>query len=609
MTKFFSLPRIKFAIEHLSEFDSKWVIPPFVFACNRVTTGSPTDISALRGTDGFLSKFFSGALIGLANPSAGGATGSLRPKFRELGKGLLRDAQGNPIADADYVVHQKVKLWGSGYSRNGYEAMVNRDELIKGPKASDWTLTGTFQAAFEAGLPATFRFEELLVWLYAFTGLPDAINSWEELWSHFRTAYLNGDDIPDAYKGRFKISNPATPWPTDFLSDRPENEEFQKALLASSFAEPIQGTRMLAILSRLRELVAAEYQGIPSHQVENLARSIVGGLMSTKRVFLLGDPGTGKSTLARLVRSAFEEAVETDRLYVLSSEITEKTTESTLIGFTGLDGQWIHGTLTAPNAGRVLLHKLDDMKPPQIRNQVNLILLDEANRKDIEGLLARFQGSLDSTAVDPFDASHEVPLGKSGVHKLSPYTYVVMTGNSPRDDEGRVEQSRPFRRRPALILVPNPLAAWIGSTDAASFAEESRKLWARIAPTFPDQAASSRMDSLINLEVATMQTLLGVLIEMNRFRLGVSYGLLKKILMLTASELLLGQTSFAAAVDAALEIGVSALLTSDKQIQSKGLRSSLLSVPNIDALFPRFNAFAQNQIGEISEYGTVDPHF
>jgi hypothetical protein len=115
------------------------------------------------------------------------------------------------------------------------------------------------------------------------------------------------------------------------------------------------------------------------------------------------------------------------------------------------------------------------------RNQVNLIILNEANRQDAETLLARFQGSLDSPSSSPTSSDHLIPLGASGDFILSPFTLVVMTGNSPRDDLGRIEQSRPFQRRISLVHLPNPLANAIATETVDQFRNRVLNLWNRAA--------------------------------------------------------------------------------------------------------------------------------
>jgi hypothetical protein len=57
-----------------------------------------------------------------------------------------------------------------------------------------------------------------------------------------------------------------------------------------------------------------------------------------------------------------------------------------------------------------------------------------------------------------------------------------MTGNSPRDDTGRLEQSRPFQRRVILVTLPNPLSAALDTDTPDDFKARILKLWSRCAP-------------------------------------------------------------------------------------------------------------------------------
>ncbi|MDN3544043.1 AAA family ATPase [Kinneretia asaccharophila] len=609
MPKYFSIPQIKAAVEHLSAFDSKWVIPPLVFASNQVDLAPEyKPLNVLGSPDVYLDNFFSGALIGLQMRSGGN---SLRPKFSELqSKGKVLDSTGIPIPGADYLVHQKVVLWGSGYSRNGYEAMINRGQLEKQPNTrSSFRLTAAFQPAFEAGLPVSFRFEMLLIWLFAFREIPDAVNSWSELWGNFKTTFLGGNDFPLAYRGRFSLQNPALPWPVDFLAQRPTNLDYQRALIPSVVVEPLDVNFWQRIRVALETEIQRGYEGLSAQERTELSRLVVSGLSGTKRVFLLGDPGTGKSTLARIVKMAFNQELEATRFFCIESEITDKSTESTLVGFTGLDGGWIPGVLTAEIDGRSLLNAEERLSDASVRNQVNLIILDEANRKDIEVLLARLQTSLDSLSTDPRDDSSKISIGRDGLRYVSPFTYIVMTGNSPKDDEGRVEQSRPFKRRPSLIRITNPLAKAISGMNVSEFSTVSQRIWERCASDSQGFSRSADIVAALHSEVAAMTVLHSILCCMNTFGLGVSYGLLRKLCVLIGNEWALGAASFSDAVDGALCGGISALTGVRTTVDGASLRAALLQVANLQAAFPRFYDFVSGTLAETSEYGTVVPHF
>lgn len=610
MPKYFSIPQIRRSVEHLSEFDSKWVIPPLVFASNLVTTGPAfRDLNLGGSPDRFLANFFSGALIGLKLRDS---AGSLRPKFRELQTtGLVLDAVTHlPIPDADYLLHQKVKLWGSGYSRNGYDAMINRGELEKQlGTLNSFRLTAPFQPAFEAALPGAFRFEYLLIWLNAFKPLPDDVNSWQELWDHFKVTYLGGNEFPQEYRGRFSVRAPLLAWPTDFLTVQPTDLEYQRNLIPSSVTESLGLDFWRRILADLEASIAVEYEGYSAEECERLARSIASGLAGTKRVFLLGDPGTGKSKLAQLIKRAFQRDLDDGRFFSLESEVTDKTTESTMVGFTGLDGGWIPGTLTTLIDGKALLNTSEQLTDITIRNQVNLLILDEANRKDIEVLLARFQTALDSLAQEPRDDCYKIALGRDGVRWISPFTFIIMTGNSPKDDEGRVEQSRPFKRRPALIRVSNPLSRELATIDEIGFLAKVLSIWNRAASESQASGMAPAIVTGLQSDPDALRTLHAAFVCMNTFGLGVSYGLLKKLLILIGNEHALGATTIRDSIDGALCNGVSALTGVRTTISGRSLKSSILQVESLQLVFPRFYEFISESLSDTSEYGTVISHF
>src|SRR5262249_2812118 len=154
-----------------------------------------------------------------------------------------------------------------------------------------------------------------------------------------------GDDIPAEYKGRFHIQSgfDAVPWPLQFLYQRPKDSEYQRALIPSEFVEPLTQEVWKDIKERLIELATKKYRGVSKDQIESVCAEVIAGLMGTKRVFLLGDPGVGKSEFTKLVVEAFESVLDEDRLLSVSIDITDKSSETNLLGFAGLDGQWIDG--------------------------------------------------------------------------------------------------------------------------------------------------------------------------------------------------------------------------------------------------------------------------
>ena len=91
----------------------------------------------------------------------------MRPVFREMG-----DIQGAGPG-TDMVMHQATRIWGNVYSQRFSSTVVDRGLVEK--NGYNLQLRPAFKDEFEDKLPASFRFEELLVWLHAFSGFPDDI--------------------------------------------------------------------------------------------------------------------------------------------------------------------------------------------------------------------------------------------------------------------------------------------------------------------------------------------------------------------------------------------------------------------------------------------------
>ena len=280
---YFSVNRIREAIRHLNQFDSGWVIGPFVYACNDIDIGPGRKLKAPTGvgTDGFLDNFFHPRLLGLKPKDD---RESLRPVFREMGN--LAGAGDN----TDHVRHQATRIWGNVYSQTFGSMVVNRGLVQRNDK--DYSLSATFQAEFEAS-PSRRRsaFEELLVWLFAFSGFPDGVASWDALWMAFRRQYLNGRDVPAPYKGRFSIRPGSPPWPAaEVVPVRPTNRDLVLGLLPSAFSDPITGEQWQQVAAMIQGSLEAGYEGLAATDAERMAGSITASLAATKRVSCWG-PG------------------------------------------------------------------------------------------------------------------------------------------------------------------------------------------------------------------------------------------------------------------------------------------------------------------------------
>jgi len=283
--KYFDIPTIKAAIEHLEVYPANWVLPAFVFAANDVKIGSLVDMSKVHGTDRFLDRYFNGSLIDL--PAMKRGNNLMRPRFSDITWNRGKTA-------GDFVIQQDTKMWGNLFSSRGYREM-NKSGFITGEKAIVG-LTATFQAEFEAQVPDTFRFEHFMVWLFAFSGFPDDINGWQALYDHLLKSELGLAKFQPEYLGRFKVANPAVPWPAT-IAVRPTNQDFLvqlapklHALITAGGAAPAEPEE--------DDLPPLEDDDADYVSIETAIR-----LKESYSFLLAGPPGTGKSRKARQLAS------------------------------------------------------------------------------------------------------------------------------------------------------------------------------------------------------------------------------------------------------------------------------------------------------------------
>ena len=228
--RYFSIDTIQASIKHLQEYNSSWLVPSFVFAANDVGEAEAVSLTARRGTDGFLDLFFHGALIGL--PPDPNGKNLLRPRFSDV---MLWQA-GDEF-EGDYVVRQGTKAWANLYSSRGYRDMKLRGEIEM--DKSRVRLCSSFQGAFEAGIPSTFRFEHFMVWLFAFSGFQSGASSWQDMLAQLHADLELPAGFKELYRGRFCVSGEVE-WPS--IQDvRPTDVEFAIRLAPRLGSGPIKG--------------------------------------------------------------------------------------------------------------------------------------------------------------------------------------------------------------------------------------------------------------------------------------------------------------------------------------------------------------------------------
>jgi MoxR-like ATPase len=307
--RFFSIPTIKESIARLEHIKGNWLLPAFVFAANDVGT-ELVDLAKRRGTDSFLDHYFNGDLLGL--PTFHNGSNLLRPRFSDV----TGWRAGQRYA-GDYVVRQGTKMWGNLFSSRGYREMRQRG-FLAGEKTIV-ALTNTFQAQFEQEVPPTFYFEDLMVWLFAFQGFPDEIQSWSALMDYLLQKDLELKDFRPQYKGRFKLADPPRPWP-ELLTDRPSNDQLLQELapaLRSHLKDPeftLEGDAEAP--RKLSEDAPASL--VQLDRDDAVLSAVTTAIQSGESfAFLLaGPPGTGKTRYARQLAAALTDGEKGRSLFL-----------------------------------------------------------------------------------------------------------------------------------------------------------------------------------------------------------------------------------------------------------------------------------------------------
>ena len=564
-----------------------------VLAANNVRSDVEVNVQTGVGTNKFLDRFCDGSIIGVEPREPGGRC-NIRPMFADLSRGKPAEE----VVNVDYS-----SLWGSTLSQSGYASMRDGQTLAKTTK-SVFRLGPKFAESLREKISPEFQMESILVWIFAFTGFPDDINSWADLLKYYEDNYTV-DGTPPEYKDVFHLtSGPDTPqWPGSFLHDRPTNEEYREHLLpARLLSAKISPSELRVLREEMIRVIHKDFLEYTDEEIERLATSIVAALQSCKRLFLLGEPGTGKSELARLIVVAFEAAFGKDRVHSIFSPVADSTTADKLVGFSTLDGSWVNGILTAPDTaagGKQLLYDSASAK----NEQINVIVLDEANRRDIEELLVKFQPALDSDSNVPEHVAYRISLDNSPEKVISPNTFMIMTGNSPREDSGRIVQSRPFKRRHNLIVVENVFNRVLGraSTD---FSDALSRLWEHILLTV-NLEDSHKVSFAEELNPDRLEPLRQLMLALTRHNIGISYGLMSKLLK-TASASYSFSGNIEDALDAAVTEALFPLLSAEQSIEGRSLRNTIDELPpSAGESLVRFMTLSRRMLQTPDSFGRV----
>lgn len=401
--QYFEISTIRAAIEHLQEFSANWLLPAFAFAANDVGLDQFTDMSKNHGTDRFLDRYFNGSRLNIPPFETG--NNLLRPRLKGI-------AWNRGDAAGDHMIRQNTKMWGNLFSSRGYREMRQRGE-IEGEKAIV-RLTKSFQTRFEEEVPENFRFEQFLVWLFAFEGVPDDVNGWQVLMEHLLQEHLKLTEFGEPYRSRFRLTEPSHDWPK-LSGVRADDDTYIKELAPKLWKSLQAGD--LHDDNTEKHVDLSDDDPIYARVLAAINRQ------ESFSFLLMGPPGTGKTRTARLLANKLADKDE-DRLLFLQFH-PAMGYDDFIEGFRPEVGGEGSGVVYRLDTRLFLKFAQKALKEP---SKTFVAVVDELNRGDV----ARVFGEV-LTYLEPDYRGMEFTLPISGLPTQLPRNLVLIATANPHD--------------------------------------------------------------------------------------------------------------------------------------------------------------------------------